>query len=234
MKQSSLINFPDPRTHNFAEWVLIGDYYYKASDIVLFGGELSPENLHRAYSVGIFPWTIENLPLPWFCPEQRAILEFGELHVPRSLRKEQKKQLFRFTIDRAFTDVIKICAGIERGGGVGTWITEDFIAAYTKLHEQGAAHSVEAWDQATNDLVGGLYGVDAGGVFAGESMFHFKPNASKLALLHLIEHFQSRGATWLDVQVLTPHLEALGAREIPRREFLTKLQQTRQQKIRLF
>jgi leucyl/phenylalanyl-tRNA--protein transferase len=230
----SLIDFPDPRAHRFADWVRFNNYYYNARDIVLFGGKLSAENLRRAYARGIFPWTIEGLPLPWFCPEKRAILEFSELHVPRSLRKEQKKQLFRFTIDAAFADVIKICAKIKRGDGEGTWITEEFIAAYTDLHEQGAAHSVEAWDKETNELVGGLYGVDGGGVFAGESMFHFAPNASKLALLHLIEHLESRGANWFDVQVLTPHIEALGAREISRQTFLFKLEQTLAQNLQLF
>lgn len=233
MKQS-LINFPDPRAHHFAEWVIVGDYYYKASDIILFGGRVTPENLRNAYSLGIFPWPIEGLPLPWFCPKRRAILEFDKLHVGRSLRKEQKKNLFRFTIDRAFSDVMTICAQIKRTDEAGTWISKDFIETYTELHKQGGAHSVEAWDAATGELVGGLYGVDAGGVFCGESMFHVKPNASKLALLYLIEHLQTRGATWVDVQVLTPHIEAFGACEIERQTFLSKLQETLARNLKLF
>ena len=229
----SLITFPNPRTHRFAEWVLFGDYFYQASDIVLFGGEMSAENLRRAYCRGIFPWHIEGLPLPWFCPEWRAILEFDELHIPRTLRKEQKKQKFTFTIDRAFPQVIANCARTKRSREEGTWITEEFIRAYVELHAMGDAHCVEAWDENGN-LAGGLYGVDSGGVFAGESMFYLQPNASKLALLYLIEHLKTRGATWIDIQVMTPHFEVLGAKEIARDEFLRKLKTTQAKKLKLF
>lgn len=233
----SQIAFPNPRTHQYSEWVLFGEYFYNARDIVLFGGELTVENLRAAYRQGIFPWTIDGLPLPWFCPEKRAILEFADLHVGRSLSKEQKKNRFTFTIDRAFSEVIEICAQIKRGGAddeeSGTWITADFIETYTALHNVGEAHSVEVWN-AQGELVGGLYGVDAGGVFCGESMFHRAPNASKLALLFLIEHLAGRGATWLDVQVLTPHLAALGAKAMPRRDFLLKLEKTLAQCLKLF
>jgi leucyl/phenylalanyl-tRNA---protein transferase len=229
----SQLNFPNPRTHKYSEWVLFGDYFYNARDIVLFGGELTVENLRTAYRQGIFPWTIDGLPLPWFCPERRAILEFSALHIGRSLRKEQKKGLFTFTIDRAFREVITICADIKRADGHGTWITTDFIDVYTELHRAGDAHSVEVWD-AEGELVGGLYGVDAGGVFCGESMFHLRPNASKLALLFLVEHLASRGAEWFDVQVQTPHLQALGAKEISRQTFLTKLEKTLALGLKLF
>jgi leucyl/phenylalanyl-tRNA--protein transferase len=229
----SLINFPNPRTHRFAEWVLFGDYFYQAGDIILFGGEMSAENLRRAYRLGIFPWHIEGLPLPWFCPEWRAILEFDELHVSRTLKKEQKKTNFTFTIDKAFREVIKNCAGVKRSHEEGTWITKEFIQAYIELHEEGAAHSIEAWDK-NGELVGGLYGVDAGGTFAGESMFHLRPNASKLALLHLIEHLKSRGASWLDIQVMTPHMEAFGARDISRNDFLIKLEKALAKGLKLF
>ncbi|MGI8556471.1 MAG: leucyl/phenylalanyl-tRNA--protein transferase [Pyrinomonadaceae bacterium] len=228
-----LINFPNPRTYNFPEWVLIGDYFYHAGDIIYFGGELNPENLKTAYRQGIFPWTIQGISLPWFCPEKRAILEFGELHIPKSLRKLQKKNSYTLTLDKAFEKVISICSKIKRSGERGTWITEDFIAAYGALHaHNGAAHSVEVWEG--NELVGGLYGVDAGGVFCGESMFHLRPNTSKLALLFLIEHLKSRGAAWLDVQVLTPHLKILGAREIARDKFLEKLAETQKKNLKLF
>ena len=227
-----LINFPNPRTHRFDEWVLIGDYFYDVRDIVCFGGELSVENVRRAYRNGIFPWTIEGLPLPWFCPERRAILEFDKLHVPRSLRKEQKKTNFTFTIDRAFREVIGSCSRVRRKGERGTWITADFIEVFTELHKLGDAHSVEVWE--ADELVGGLYGVDAGGVFCGESMFFRRSNASKLALLFLIDHLKARGATWLDVQVMTPHFEILGAREIPRSEFLDKLEKTLALGLKLF
>lgn len=190
------------------------------------------ENLRAAYRSGIFPWTIDGLPLPWFCPERRAILEFSELSVPKSLGKIQRKNPFTLTIDKAFGAVITTCSEIKRAGEAGTWITADFIESYTQLHEDGGAHSVEAWENET--LVGGLYGVDAGGVFVGESMFHLRPNASKLALLFLIEHLKARGAAWLDAQVMTPHLERLGAREIRRNEFLDKLKETQSKNLRLF
>lgn len=228
----SAINFPNPSTHEFVEWVSFGEYYYNARDIVCFGGKMTTENLRNAYRKGIFPWTIEGLPLPWFCPEKRAILEFSELHVPKSLRRIQKKNPFTFTIDKAFPEVIAICGNIKRSHESGTWITEDFIQSYTQLHAEGEAHSVEAWEG--DELAGGLYGVDAGGVFVGESMFHRRPNASKLALLFLIEHLKTRGSTWLDAQVMTPHLEMLGAKEIRRNDFLEKLRQTQAENLKLF
>jgi len=173
------------------------------------------------------------LPLPWYCPEKRAILEFAELHVPSSLERARRKNLFTFTIDKDFKSVIKNCSGVERAGEKGTWITDEFIEAYTELHRAGTAHSVEAWDLEGN-LVGGVYGVDAGGVFCGESMFHKVSNASKLALLFLIDHLQKNNATWLDVQVMTPHIKVLGAREIRRREFLRKLKETQGLELKLF
>jgi len=228
----SSINFPDPKTHDFAEWVAFGSYYYHAKDIVCFGARLSTENLRNAYRKGIFPWTIEGVPLPWFCPERRAILEFSELHIPKSLKKFQKKNPFTFTIDKAFRRVITNCARVKRAHEKGTWINRDFIETYTELHKQGEAHSVEVWENET--LVGGLYGVDAGGVFVGESMFHFRPNASKLALLFLIGHLKASGADWLDAQVMTPHMQHLGAKEISRAKFLDKLKQTQTQNLKLF
>ncbi len=228
-----LINFPNPRRHEFTEWVSFGEYYYNARDIIGFGGELSLGNLRNAYRNGIFPWAIENLPLPWFCPENRAVLEFSELHIPKSLRKEWKKTNFTLTIDKDFRAVIENCSKIERAHEKGTWITKDFIESYCRFHEAGDAHSVEVWD-SDDSLVGGLYGVDAGGVFCGESMFFKKSNASKFALLFLVEHLQSRGAAWLDTQVMTPHFEVLGAKEISRVEFLDKLEATQKLKLKLF
>ncbi len=228
----SEIIFPNPRYHQFSEWVLFGDYYYNARDIVGFGGELSIPNLRNAYRRGIFPWHVDGLPLPWYCPEKRAILEFDELHLPRSLRREWKKTTYQFTIDRDFPAVIENCARVRRSDGYGTWITSEFIRVFTEFHALGNAHSVEVWD--AEELVGGLYGVDAGGVFCGESMFHLRPNASKFALLHLVEHLKSRGATWLDIQVMTPHFEVLGAKEIPRTQFLDKLEAAQKSGIQLF
>jgi leucyl/phenylalanyl-tRNA--protein transferase len=226
--------FPDPRTYDFPEWVLVGDFFYKADDIVAFGVSLTVDNVKEAYRKGIFPWNIKGVPLPWFCPERRAILEFSNLHVPRSLAKEQRKGRFKFTIDKDFRAVIQGCAASEREGqSGGTWIDEDFIRVYSELHDEGVAHSIEAWD-AEGNLAGGLYGVDAGGVFSGESMFYLQPSASKLALLFLIDHLRSRGSTWFDVQVMTEHMKALGAKDVDRTRFLDKLKETQKLGIRLF
>jgi len=228
----SEIVFPNPRQHEFSEWVLFGDYYYNARDIIGFGGDLTLENLRNAYRRGIFPWHIDGLPLPWYCPEDRAILEFENLYLPKSLRKEWAKTRFTFTIDKDFQAVIKNCSRAKRSDGQGTWITPEFIRAFCEFHKMGDAHSVEVWDEG--ELVGGLYGVDAGGVFCGESMFHTRSNASKFALLHLIEHLKKRGAAWLDIQVMTPHFEVLGAEEIERAEFLDKLESTQKLDLKLF
>ena len=229
----SAIAFPDPQTHEFPEWVLFGDYYYDARDIIGFGGDLSVENLKNAYTKGIFPWPIGNMPMPWFCPEKRAILEFAELHIPRSLAKEGRKNRFSFTMDKAFHDVIKNCSAAKRPDQPGTWITPEFVQVYTKLHKAGMAHSVEVWSHE-NNLVGGVYGVDAGGVFCGESMFYKVPNASRLALMFLIDHLRNRGATWFDIQVMTPHMQKFGAKEISRGEFLAKLKETQAEGLDLF
>jgi leucyl/phenylalanyl-tRNA--protein transferase len=215
----SLIRFPDPR-------------YAAYGGIVVIGGSLNTVNLLRAYRQGIFPWPIDDWPLTWFCPEERAILEFKDLHVPRSLEKMRKRAPFRLTIDQDFRAVIEACAKAKRHGEEGTWITPEMIRAYCELSRSGHAHSVEAWEGEL--LVGGLYGVDAGGAFAGESMFFLRPNASKLALLHLIEHLAARGLDWIDVQVMTPHMEALGARLVSRDEFLERLASTRARSLDLF
>ena len=229
----SAINFPNPRLHEFTEWVSFGEFFYHARDIIGFGGEMTIENLRNAYRRGIFPWGIENLPLPWFCPERRAVLEFADLHVPKSLAKEMRKTAFTFTIDRDFRAVIENCSKIERAHEKGTWITKEFVEAYCRFHQAGDAHSVEVWNPS-GELVGGLYGVNAGGVFCGESMFHRHSNASKMALLFLIEHLQTRGATWLDTQVMTPHFAVLGAKEINRAVFLDKLETAQARGLRLF
>lgn len=227
------IEFPNPRTHKFYDYVMVGAYYYDAHDIINFGGDLTVENLRYAYRQGIFPWHIDGLPLPWFCPEHRAILKFSEIHIPKSLRKAYAKTDFTFTIDRDFEAVIRNCSKAKRKDGYGTWITPDFIRAYCEFHADGDAHSVEVWD-SSDELVGGLYGVDAGGVFCGESMFFLHSNASKFALLHLIEHLKKRGSTWLDAQVMTPHFRVLGAREIDRERFLDKLEETQSLNLKLF
>jgi leucyl/phenylalanyl-tRNA--protein transferase len=212
------MRFPDPR-----------DAY---QGVVAVGGNLHPANLLRAYRAGIFPWPIENLPLIWYCPQERAILEFKDVHIPRSLRKAARKSNLKFTIDRAFAEVIAACAHVTRKGEDGTWITPEMIRAYCRLYNLGHAHSVEAWDGER--LVGGLYGIAVDGAFSGESMFHLQPNASKLALLHLIKHLRARGLEWMDIQVMTPHMQALGAKLISRDEFLNRLRKTRALRQELF
>lgn len=191
--------------------------------LVALDFELTAERVISAYRHGIFPWPDGDPrhPVPWVCPRRRAILEFEALRIPRSLAKARRQTGLRFTIDHAFSEVIRACAAAPRPGQGGTWITPAMITTYTEVHRRGMAHSAEAWDGET--LVAGLYGMDAGGVFAGESMFHRVDNGSKLCLLHLADHLRARGSPWMDIQQLTPHLETLGAREIPRAEFLRRL-----------
>ena len=192
--------------------------------LVALDRHLPPERLISAYRRGIFPWPDAALTgvIPWVCPPRRAILEFEALHIPRNLRRAGRAlATLRFTIDAAFESVIRACAAAPRPGQRGTWITPEMIRAYIELHRLGHAHSVEAWDGDV--LVGGLYGVTAGGVFTGESMFHQLREVSKLCVLRLVEHLASRGATWIDIQQLTPHFALLGAHEINRDEFLRRL-----------
>ena len=200
--------FPDPR--------------YARGDIVAIGNDLRAETLRDAYRHGIFPWPHEELAaIPWFSPRRRAVIFFDELHFGRTLRKTMKRGAFTFTIDRDFASVIRECSLVPRPGQDGTWISDEIIDAYMRFHASGDAHSVEVWHDG--ELAGGLYGIDSGGVFTGESMFHRESDTSKLALIFLIEHLKSRGCTWIDCQVMTPHMEALGAREIGRAKFLDLL-----------
>ncbi len=206
-----ILQFPDPRVTG-------------PEGVVAAGGDLSTDSLRLAYGQGIFPWPHRGLPLLWFCPPQRAILDFSRLHVGRRLARVRRASRLTFTIDHAFERVIAGCRHARRPGQAGTWITLGMERAYRRLHrEGGGAHSVEAWNE-NGALVGGVYGVDAGGAFGGESMFHTQPNASKLALLFLVDHLKARGADFLDIQMLTPHLLALGAIEVPRDDFLERLQ----------
>jgi leucyl/phenylalanyl-tRNA---protein transferase len=202
--------------------------------LVALDRHLTVDRLISAYRRGIFPWPDSALPgaIPWVCPARRAILEFDALHLPKSLRRVRAASALRFTIDRAFADVIHACAAMPRPSQSGTWITPAMVNAYTELHRRGHAHSVEAWDG--HQLVGGLYGVTAGDIFTGESMFHRVNDASKLCVLHLIGHLKDRGATWIDIQQLTPHFAALGAREIPRAEVLGRLTVAQRASLALF
>jgi leucyl/phenylalanyl-tRNA---protein transferase len=201
-------------------------------DVIAIGGDLEVPTLLEAYRKGIFPWPIDDYPLTWFSPHRRGVLFFEELRISRSLAKVRRKSGLELTIDRAFEDVVERCASVSRKGETGTWITPGIQEAYLRLHREGHAHSVEAWSGGR--LAGGIYGVDAGGVFSGESMFHLEPNASKIALLHLIDHLRDRGAAWLDVQILTPHIEQMGGRQVGRRRFLDLLREGLDRGARLF
>lgn len=190
--------------------------------ILGIGGDLDIETLKAAYRNGIFPWPTEDFPLLWFAPPERAVLEFQDLKIPRRLRQELKSKKFHFKVDHDFPSVIRACAEGATRKTQGTWITPEMIQAYIDFHRAGHAHSFETYD-LHGTLVGGLYGVSFGGMFAGESMFYLKGGASKAALLFAVEFLKERGATWMDVQMLTPLLKNLGAREIPREEFMSKL-----------
>ncbi|MDF2440818.1 MAG: leucyl/phenylalanyl-tRNA---protein transferase [Abditibacteriota bacterium] len=199
--------------------------------LIAIGGDLSVGTLLDAYRGGIFPWPVEGYPLLWFAPPERAILSFNEFHVARSLRKQMKSESYQVTIDTAFDEVLHACAA-PRTYESETWILPPMIAAYNRLHRAGYAHSVEVW--MDNELVGGLYGVSVGAYFAGESMFHRRSGASKIALVHLVQHLQTRGATWIDVQMPTPLFESFGACCISRGQFMMLLGQALEENCSLF
>ncbi len=193
------------------------------------GADLEPGTLLAAYRVGLFPMPVaRGRRLAWWSPDPRGILPLDGLRMSRSLRQSCRRYEVRF--DTAFVDVITTCATIERDGG---WITNEIVRAYTRLHEMGWAHSVETWNDR-GELVGGLYGVAMGGFFAGESMFHHERDASKVALVGLVDHLHESGASLLDVQWTTPHLESLGALDVPRREYLELLAEALDGEAQLF
>ncbi len=194
--------------------------------LVAVGGDLTVPRLLLAYRSGIFPWTVD--PITWWSPDPRAIFELDRFHVSRSLARVLRQGVFQITVDRAFVRVMQGCAA-PAPGRRGTWISPEFIAAYTQLHEQGHAHSLECWQAGR--LVGGIYGVTVGGLFAGESMFHRVSNASKVALFHLVEHLRRRGFVLFDIQMLTPITEQLGAVTIPREQYLHRLAHALQQPV---
>jgi leucyl/phenylalanyl-tRNA--protein transferase len=194
--------------------------------LVAVGGDLSVERLLLAYRNGIFPWPIfDDDLMTWFSPDPRAILELDAFHCSRSLSKIIRKGVFEVTIDRDFSGVIEGCAAAAPDR-MTTWITPDLMRAYVTLFRAGHAHSVEVW--SAGRLVGGLYGVAIGGLFAGESMFSRESNASKIALHYLVERLRARGYGLLDTQTRTEHLKSLGAIEIPRSHYLKRLKQALQ------
>ncbi len=190
--------------------------------LLAVGGDLEIPSLKLAYENGVFPWPTEGLPLLWFSPPFRAILEFEELKVPKRLERELKKKNFTFKINQNFSEVIERCSEGKTRKSLGTWITEEVIDAYIAFHQAGYAHSFECYGK-NGKLIGGMYGVGIGGFFAGESMFYLESGASKATLLFAVNTLKERGASWIDVQMLTPLLESLGAKEIPRLQFMKKL-----------
>jgi leucyl/phenylalanyl-tRNA--protein transferase len=189
--------------------------------LLAVGGDLSNERLLLAYHSGIFPWySDENIPM-WWSPDPRFVLFPEELKVSKSMKTLLNREAFTFTINKAFEEVIFNCRQKEREGQDGTWITRDVLEAYTKLHHQGYAHSAEAWHDGK--LAGGLYGIRLGKAFFGESMFSHVSNASKYAFIKYVQQLQSEGTQLIDCQVYTQHLESLGARMIPRTDFIQKV-----------
>ncbi len=203
--------------------------------VVCWGGEISPATLTAAYHQGIFPWPHRGMPTLWFAPPQRALLYCDELYINKRLRRHLRRENFEIRFDSAFDEVIEACAQPRWSEGVwerGSWINNAIKRSYKQLHRQGTAHSVEAWQDG--ELVGGLYGVSWGGYFAGESMFYKRDGASRAAVIGLIERLRERGVSWLDCEVMTPHFEAMGAREVQRAEFMPMLEAALARPMRLF
>ena len=195
--------------------------YADQSGLIAIGGDLSSERLLAAYRAGIFPWYSDDQPILWWSPDPRLVLDIDDFKLRRSLRKTIKKGVFKITFDRVFEEVIAACAATEREGQNGTWITGEMQEAYIEMHGLGYAHSVETWFDG--QLVGGLYGISLGKAFFGESMFHHKSDASKIALATLVSTLKSWDYQFIDAQMTTDHMVGLGAKEIPRRIFLKRL-----------
>lgn len=195
--------------------------------LVALGGDLSPRRILNAYSRGIFPWFSDNSPILWWSPDPRLVLFPEELHVSRRMKRMIKKNVFRISFDRKFSEVIWNCR-LPRRHELGTWITDEMETAYNRLYHSGYAHSIEVWKEC--EMVGGLYGVSMGNCFFAESMFYRVSNASKWGLIKLVEKLRELEFSFIDCQVASPHLKTLGAREIPRKEFLSLLEESLKQK----
>ena len=199
--------------------------------LLCYGGDLSVETLVESYSKGIFPWPHDDYPLLWFAPPMRGVLFADEFHLSRRNWRELRKTRFEMRINSDFIGVMNGCGAI-REYAEGTWVNDEIKTAYLRLHELGIAHSVETYLDGA--LVGGLYGVSWGNYFCGESMFHTVDNASKAALAFLVDRCHNRGAAWIDCQLQNPFFEKVGAREIPREEFLKMLDEAMNVPTRLF
>ncbi|WP_374035080.1 leucyl/phenylalanyl-tRNA--protein transferase [Bdellovibrio bacteriovorus] len=210
-KLRSSVDFPDPR-ETLAEGILA------------IGGSLDVGTLYAAYSKGIFPWPQPGLPMLWFSPEERGVLEFRDFHVPESLRRFRKRHPeIHFSVNQDFHHVLEECSKQPRPGQDGTWITGQMKRAYMEFFKAGYCMSVEV--RENNVLIGGIYGVLVEGVFSGESMFYKKPNASKLALWRLVEVLSEQGHEWIDVQMVTPVVASMGGKLIDREQYLEMLEQ---------
>ena len=186
--------------------------------ILAIGGDLSTERLLLAYRNGIFPWFEDNDPILWWSPNYRMVLFLEEFKVSKSMQNIINRNIFEITFNQDFKSVITNCSQVKRNGQNGTWIGHEMIDAYCHLHELGIAKSIEVWQN--KELVGGLYGIDLGHVFCGESMFSAVSNASKIAFIALVNHLKTNNYKLLDCQVYNEHLESLGCREIPREDFM--------------
>jgi leucyl/phenylalanyl-tRNA--protein transferase len=189
--------------------------------LLAVGGDLSSERLMLAYRSGIFPWFEDSEPILWWSPQQRMVLYPDEVVVSKSMRNIINRKIFQVTFNQNFREVISNCQSVKRAGQHGTWISDEMIEAYCRLHELGFAQSVEIWQEG--ELVGGLYGVDLGTIFCGESMFSKVSNASKMAFIALAEHLKKQQYQLIDCQLYNDYLASLGAREIPRALFMAAL-----------
>ncbi len=194
--------------------------------LLAFGGDLSEQRLINAYNSGIFPWYNPDEPIYWWSPDPRAVLYPNKIHLSRSLRKTIRNKGYSISFDRDFPAVVKSCAAPRMDSG-GTWITNEMYLAYLHLHKIGRAHSVEVWN-SDQELVGGLYGVVAGGVFSGESMFSKERDTSKVAFIALAWHMQHWGYSLIDCQIENPHLSSMGAENISRKKYMGILKTTRE------
>lgn len=203
------LSFPDP-------------HYGDPDGLLAVGGDLSIDRLLLAYSNGIFPWyAFREGMIQWWCPMERFVIFPNEIHISHSMRTLINKGIYKLTVNQAFPEVIHAC-GESRMDMEGAWLGHEMMDAYTRLHEQGFAASIEVWEEER--LVGGLYGVTIGNSFFGESMFSLVPSASKLALIHLAQFFQKHGGTLIDCQFETPHLKSMGGRFISYEEYMELLQ----------
>lgn len=205
------ISFPDP------------SLYDPEDGLVAIGGDLQPERIWFAYQLGIFPWFNPGEEILWWCPDPRFVLFPKDLKVSKSMKKILRDQKFRITENQCFEEVMKNCGEINRKGQEGTWISEEMLNSYAALHQYGKAKSIEVW--LGEELVGGLYGVDLGSVFCGESMFAKVSNASKAGFIWFVEQYKNKFQL-IDCQIHTEHLESLGAKNISKKEFLQHLQES--------